>query len=63
MFIHHWSKIVCTQITPADAEAISAEDSLKLVWLPREHDRGKTILILTKNQAVNGNIAEVKLVS
>ena len=62
MFIRHRGKIIYAQITPANAQAITVEDSLKLIWLPGEHDRGKTILILAKNQAVNRNTAKVKLV-
>ena len=63
MFITHCRKITARQITPTDALAIDPENALKLVGLPRKNNRGKTILILTKDQTVNGHISEVKQIS
>ena len=63
MFITNCREIAVRQITPTDALSINPENALKLVGLPRENNRGKTILILTKDQAVNGHISEVKQIS
>ena len=63
VLITHGRKITLIKVTPLQALTIDPENPLKLIGLPGVNDGGRSVRLLTKNQTMNGNVAEVQLIT
>ena len=63
MLITNRRKITLIKVTPLQSLTINTENPLKLIGLPGINDCGRSVWLLTENQTMNGNVAEIQLIA